>query len=53
MQIKFVLQDFWIGLYWKHACLGQQGCGRDWVTTYYLCLIPCFPIIWKRHWREH
>jgi len=52
MKIKFVPQDCWVGLYWK-TCLPE---GR-WVTktdyqlhtkkTWYLCLIPCFPLIWS------
>lgn len=53
LHIKFVPQDCWIGLYWKT----EQRPGPDtvygnriWLTrTYYLCLIPCFPIIWRRY----
>lgn len=51
--IKFVPQDLWIGLYWKKTIylLGLTGGGESRqdqiVTTWYLCLIPCFPIIWE------
>lgn len=44
--IKFVPQDCWVGLFWK-----DKEVGMDYFyftqRTYYLCLIPCFPIIWN------
>lgn len=56
MRIKFVIQDFWIGLYWKSESfyLGGRvtnlpisvfGVEKHRVTTWYLCLLPCLPII--------
>jgi hypothetical protein len=47
MRIKFVPQDCWVGLFWKTI---QEDTGifigyNGRVTTWYLCLIPCFPII--------
>lgn len=36
--IRFEPRDLWIGLYWKP----QDRC-----VTFYLCLIPCLPIIWS------
>lgn len=50
MTIKFVPQDLWIGLYWKREIQSQysDGSGRIEDVTYYLCVIPCFPIIWSR-----
>lgn len=53
MRVKFVPEDMWIGLYRKRTCLGEIGASRYWVTTFYLCLIPCLPIIWKHEWSEH
>lgn len=44
MKIKFVPQDLWVGLYWKREKL-FAFCYTQ--TTWYLCLIPCFPIIWQ------
>jgi hypothetical protein len=50
MKIKFVKQDLWVGLYWKREYVYTlvAGCGvPTGLTTWYLCLIPCFPIIWQ------
>lgn len=53
MKIKFVPEDCWIGLYWKSEFQQERDSQNptDWLllTTYYLCLVPCFPIIWKRY----
>lgn len=43
MKIKFVPQDLWLGLYWKCELTSIS----TYQTTFYLCLVPCFPIIWK------
>ena len=48
MKIKFVKQDLWIGLYWKTEQVYSQQFAWFYRTTYYLCLVPCFPIIWQR-----
>lgn len=53
-KLKFVPQDLWIGLYWTRVLvidsLGsneKEYIRQDlFVTTWYLCLIPCLPIIW-------
>ncbi|HEY6154672.1 MAG TPA: hypothetical protein VIW07_13105 [Candidatus Udaeobacter sp.] len=45
MKIEFEPRDLWIGLYWKKVSTGKDGlrsCYR-----WYLCIIPCFPIIWE------
>lgn len=48
MKIKFVPQDIWIGLYFKtERPYPQITMHPKTVTTFYLCLIPCFPIIWS------
>lgn len=70
INIKFVKQDAWIGLFWKTIdlpavchCGDLIGKHDYWhsnhspvpiepleiETTWYLCLIPCFPIIWKTY----
>lgn len=41
MKIQFVKQDCWIGLFWKTTAYVTYH-----QTTYYLCVLPCFPIIW-------
>lgn len=50
MKMAFVKQDCWIGLYWKTIPVRRnlQGPYVD-RTTWYLCLIPCFPIIWETY----
>jgi hypothetical protein len=56
IEIKFVKQDCWIGLYWKSltTCrfsrpdLGETGPSMyQKRTKVYICLIPCFPIIFE------
>ena len=44
MKIKFVRQDFWIGLYWKTEIDVLDNSTKK--TTWYVCIIPMFPIIW-------
>ncbi len=49
MKIKFEPRDIWVGLYWKteprHPNAPVCTCGYR--ITFYLCLIPMLPIIWK------
>jgi len=52
-QVKFVIQDCWLGLYWKTEIYtwDEKSPVRR-IRTFYLCLLPCLPIIWtttKRH----
>lgn len=47
MKIKFVKEDFWIGLYWKKNTEVPDDC--DYQTKWYLCIIPCFPICWSTY----
>jgi hypothetical protein len=57
--IRFVPQDFWIGLYWKTepAIRGDKSTAyrlrRRLVTTWYLCLLPCLPIIFTTTTKIH
>lgn len=44
MKIKYVKQDCWFGLFWKTTIQISPTLAK--VTTWYLCLIPCLPIIW-------
>jgi len=53
MKLKFVPQDAWIGLYWKRGAWVQFGAGRHRKTTWYLCLLPCCPIIWETLAQQH
>jgi hypothetical protein len=49
MKIKFVKQDCWVGLYWKaNTVVHHNGWtyAAKTTITWYLCLVPCFPIIW-------
>lgn len=48
MKIKFVPQDCWIGLYWKTEDLTELIRPALIQRTFYLCLIPMFPITWTR-----
>jgi len=44
VKVQFVKQDVWVGLYWKVTREVSPRCGT--LTTWYLCLVPCLPIIW-------
>lgn len=44
MKIKFVPKDIWVGLYLDRKIDWREAAHVT--TTYYLCLVPCFPIIW-------
>jgi hypothetical protein len=46
MKIKFEPRDLWVGLYWKRSHRYAYGgeVYRD--LTWYLCLLPCLPILW-------
>ena len=44
MKIKIVKQDCWLGLYWKTVNQMSPVVGLS--TTWYLCVVPCCPIIW-------
>jgi hypothetical protein len=48
LRIRRVKQDCWIGLYWKTETLGLEQAKLH-HTTWYLCLVPCFPIIWETY----
>ena len=56
IQIKFVKEDCWIGVYWKslvqfncvrpdHGETGDDMCRR--YKKVYICIVPCFPIIFE------
>jgi len=45
VHVDFVSRDVWIGLSWKREVQMFPKFCR--VTTWCLCLIPCFPIVWS------
>lgn len=47
MKIKFEPRDIWVGLYWKKEPRHPRVCTCGYTVTFYLCLIPMLPIIWK------
>lgn len=53
VRIKFVPQDCWVGIYWKTNDVFSLKYGtwlcRKW--TVYICIVPCFPIIWVSYTR--
>lgn len=51
MKIRFVKQDLWVGLYWKSDLypVNRRPAGQAVrITTFYLCILPCLPIIWEK-----
>ncbi len=53
MNIKFEPRDIWIGLYWTAETKRDPSVVYEWRRfAFYLCLIPCLPIIWTTRWRQ-
>jgi hypothetical protein len=53
-KIKFKKEDFWVGLYWDTRFLGVLESDVDlYLTKWYLCIIPCFPICWTTTKRKY
>ena len=52
-EIKYVPEDKWIGLYHdRNPNYGNnQEKHDDYGITFYLCIIPCFPIIFRRKYK--
>lgn len=44
-RIYFEPRDIWVGLYWKRTLAMNFRVVP--VYTFYLCLFPCFPIVWE------
>ena len=42
VSIKFVLQDMWVGLFWKNVYTGSH---LPSAIRFYICLLPCLPVI--------
>jgi hypothetical protein len=38
--IKFVINDIWIGVYWKN----KYWWGGRWRMDFYICILPTIPI---------
>ena len=47
MGIKFAWKALWIGLLWTTKKIPDQGIYDVYKTTWYLCIIPCFPLNWE------
>lgn len=48
LRVAFVRQDCWIGLYWKRHETSSPP-GTDPIVTYYVCFLPCLPLIVERY----
>lgn len=47
--IRFVKQDCWIGVFWKHHHpSGDQGQDLGEMLHVYVCVLPCLPLIVSR-----
>ncbi len=47
MKIQFDPRDLWIGVYWKRTSRVTTLNSDSDCYTVYLCLVPCFPIIFS------
>lgn len=59
MKITFMKRHLYIGLYWRSEDITEPSCKihKEHVkhvcrTTWYLCLVPCFPIVWETRMRK-
>jgi hypothetical protein len=53
-RIEFVGRDCWVGLYWRDRHQPALNVDTDTfdivrVRSWYLCLVPCFPICWTTY----
>jgi len=49
VRIKFEPRDLWIGVYW---CDAGRNSAPGYIRRYwkiYVCIVPCFPIIFEFH----
>jgi len=49
IEIKYVLKDFWFGVYWEGKVHSTEIKNPKriyhWYKRFYICIVPCFPII--------
>lgn len=45
LHLQFEPRDLWIGVYWEKRDRLIMIDGRERIITFYVCLIPCFPIV--------
>ena len=51
-EIKFIKEDKWIGVYYKEVLAYDfDKCQMLRATKYFICIIPCFPIIYTTKFR--
>ena len=45
-KVEFKLEDFWIGVFWKHSrsFCGVPGFSIKRCLDVWICLVPCFPL---------
>jgi hypothetical protein len=44
VELEFIPQDFWVGMFWRRIMCSTDEGPQPLATDIWLCLVPCLPI---------